>query len=95
MKPNRFDPYDSEIRGCWCALCMTLASAYNRGGAHALTAASDALFAALEAGTHRKSGPKVSLSKERCIRPTGRSFMQTGMGLGVTLGGVTGAIREA
>lgn len=93
MKPNRFDPYDSEIRGCWCALCMALASAHQRGSY--TQPESDALFAALESGVHRKAGPRVSLSKERCVRPTGRSFMQTGTGIGVTLGGVTGAVREA
>lgn len=87
---NRFDPFDTEIRGCFCPLCMTLASAHARHMLSALSAASDALFAALEAGTHTAQGPRGSLIKGRGYQSSG-GFMASGMGLGVTPGGVTGS----
>ena len=87
---GRFDPYNDEIWGCFCPLCMALASAHARHLPSALSAASDVLFAALEAGTHTKQGPRVRLTKGRSYQSSG-GFMQSGMGLGVTPGGVTGS----
>ncbi|MGK5533331.1 hypothetical protein [Streptomyces sp. URMC 129] len=93
---NRFDLYESEIWGCFCPLCMALASAALRGGA-AWQGPSDALYAALTSGTHRKQAPRVSLSKVRTYRPQMaadvRALFREGTGIGVTTRQHQGAVR--
>lgn len=91
---SRFDPYNDEIWNCWCSLCMDLASAHTRHIPSALDAASDVLFEALEAGTHKHQGPRVSLVKwdPSKYRKSGWE-MREGLGIGVTIGGVTGSVR--
>lgn len=90
---GRFDPYNDEIWGCFCPLCMKLArAAVARTG---LDEASDALFSALEDGTHRHEDPHVSLVKRNPMnyRSDG-SDMREGLGIGMTPGGVTGSTRR-
>jgi len=93
---SRFDPYDSEIRNCWCPLCVALARAGQSHLPSRVNAASDDLFEALELGQHTKRGPKARLIKgfdARKYRDDG-SDMREGLGIGVTLGGVTGSVRR-
>lgn len=92
---SRFDPYNDEIWGCFCPLCMALAGAHVRGIPSGLGDASDELFKALENGTHKHEGPHVSLVKfdPRKYRSDGWQ-MREGAGIGMTPGGVTGAVRK-
>lgn len=92
---NRFDPYHDELWNCWCPLCMELAGAHTAHIPSALDAASEALFVALAAGTHRRQGPRVSLTKWNplSVRDDGWK-MREGLGIGVTPGGVTGGGRR-
>lgn len=92
---SRFAPYYDQLWNCWCPICMDLANAHVSHLPSALDAASDALFIALEAGTHRHEKPRVSL-----IRRPGREHrndgwqMREGLGIGTTPGGHMGSDRR-
>ncbi|MFI2354727.1 hypothetical protein ACH5AG_08570 [Streptomyces anulatus] len=91
---SRFAPYYDDLWNCWCLLCVDLANAHVRHIPSALDTASEALFAALEAGVHVHQKPRVSL-----IRRPGRDHrndgwqMREGLGIGVTPGGHMGSVR--
>lgn len=88
---SRFDPYNDELWNCWCLVCMALASAHARHIPSALDAASEALFEALESGTHVHEGPHVSLTKWEPLKCRSDGWqMREGTGIGMTPGGVTG-----
>lgn len=92
---NRFDPYNDEIWGCWCVLCKALASAHARHTPSALDEASDALFNALESGSHKHEEPRVSLTKWDPLKYRDDGWkMREGLGVGMTPGGVTGSTRR-
>ncbi|HLL34173.1 MAG TPA: hypothetical protein VK545_09840 [Streptomyces sp.] len=92
---SRFDPYDSELRNCWCPRCKALANAHARHIPSALDDASEDLFKALKAGTHRHEGPRVSLTKWDPMKYRNDGWqLREGLGIGVTTGGVTGSVRR-
>lgn len=104
-----FAPFDRELSGddgmgCHCDLCTALKYAHGR---HAnLTPYSEALHAALVAGTHAHVSWTEWTDKLRanragdegpaCYRDRNaiRSYMRDGMGLGVTPGGINGALAR-
>lgn len=92
---SRFEPYYDEIDFCWCPLCTELARAHCHHTPSVVDEASEALFKALERGTHKHEGPHVSLVKfdARKYRNDG-SEMREGLGIGMTPGGVTGSVRK-
>jgi len=92
---SRFDPYNDDLWNCWCDLCMALARAAAHHIPSELAAASDTLFAALEAGTHTKRGPRGSRTERDPLKyRSDGSFMREGLGIGMTPGGVGGSARR-
>ncbi len=92
---SRFDPYWDELWNCSCPLCTELRRAHARHIPSALDEASEALFQALEARTHGHERPRVSLTKWDPLKYRNDGWqMREGLGIGVTLGGVTGSARR-
>jgi hypothetical protein len=94
-----FEPFTAQITDCCCDLCNALAFAVSLPQG-AWVPHSNTLFDALTAGTHAFRSRTEWTEKLRANSPGGRGyqnsggFMATGLGLGVTPGGVTGAMRK-
>lgn len=81
---GRFTPYFDEIDFCWCPLCEELSRADCSHIPSRLDAASDALFKALEEGTHKHEGPRVSLVKWDPMKYRNDGWqMREGLGIGI------------
>jgi hypothetical protein len=93
-----FKPFLRDITGCCCDLCNALAHAVSLPQGDWVPR-SNTLFDALVAGTHVYRSHDEWAEKLRADSTGGPGyqssggFMKSGLGLGLTPGGVTGAVR--